>query len=48
MKRHSKRSANISIRKEIIELTAVAAAFEMFSRFNSSLHIPVTEIPANV
>ena len=33
---------------EIIELTAVAAAFEMFSRFNSSLHIPVTEIPANV
>jgi uncharacterized peroxidase-related enzyme len=34
--------------QEIIELTAVAAAFEMFSRFNSSLHIPVTEIPANV
>lgn len=34
--------------QEIIELTAVAAAFEMFSRFNSSLHIPVTEIPASV
>lgn len=34
--------------QEIIELTAVAAAFEMFSRFNSSLHIPVTKIPASV
>jgi uncharacterized peroxidase-related enzyme len=31
--------------EEIIELTAVAAAFEFFSRFNSSLHIPVTPIP---
>ncbi|HUB29748.1 MAG TPA: carboxymuconolactone decarboxylase family protein [Terracidiphilus sp.] len=31
--------------QEIIELTAVAAAFEMFSRFNSSLRIPVTPLP---
>ncbi len=31
--------------QEIIELTAVAAAFEMFSRINSSLRIPVTPIP---
>lgn len=30
---------------EIIELTFVAAAFEMFSRFNSALHIPVTPLP---
>lgn len=30
---------------EIIELTAVAAAFEMFSRFNSALRIPVTPLP---
>ncbi len=30
---------------EIVELTAVAAAFEMFSRINSVLHIPVTPIP---
>src|SRR5579863_6294492 len=30
---------------EIIELTAVAAAFEMFPRFNSALHIPVTPLP---
>lgn len=30
---------------EIMELTAVAAAFEMFSRINSSLRIPVTPIP---
>ena len=32
---------------EIIELTAVAAAFEMFSRFNSALRIPVTPLPEN-
>jgi uncharacterized peroxidase-related enzyme len=31
--------------EEIIELTAVAAAFEFFSRFNSSLWIPVTPLP---
>jgi len=31
--------------QEIIELTAIAAAFEMFSRINSSLRIPVTPIP---
>lgn len=31
--------------QEIIELTAVAAAFEMFSRINSSLRIPVTPMP---
>jgi alkylhydroperoxidase family enzyme len=31
--------------QEIIELTAVAAAFEMFPRFNSALHIPVTPLP---
>ncbi len=31
--------------QEIIELTAVAAAFEMFSRINSSLRIPVTPLP---
>jgi uncharacterized peroxidase-related enzyme len=30
---------------EIIELTAVAAAFEFFTRFNSALHIPVTPLP---
>lgn len=30
---------------EIIELTFVAAAFEMFPRFNSALHIPVTPLP---
>jgi uncharacterized peroxidase-related enzyme len=30
---------------EMIELTFVAAAFEMFSRFNSALHIPVTPLP---
>jgi uncharacterized peroxidase-related enzyme len=30
---------------EIIELTAVAAAFEFFPRFNSALHIPVTPLP---
>jgi uncharacterized peroxidase-related enzyme len=29
---------------EIIELTFVAAAFEMFPRFNSALHIPVTPL----
>jgi len=32
-------------RQEIIELTAVAAAFEFFPRFNSALHIPVTPLP---
>jgi len=31
---------------EIIELTFVAAAFEMFPRFNSALQIPVTSLPA--
>jgi uncharacterized peroxidase-related enzyme len=31
--------------QEIVELTAVAAAFEFFSRFNSSLRIPVTPLP---
>jgi len=31
--------------QEIVELTAVASAFEMFSRINSSLRIPVTPIP---
>ena len=30
---------------ELVELTAVAAAFEMFSRFNSALQIPVTPLP---
>jgi uncharacterized peroxidase-related enzyme len=30
---------------EIIELTAVAAAFEFFSRINTALHIPVTPLP---
>ncbi len=33
--------------REIVELTAVAAAFEFFSRFNSALRIPVTPIPGN-
>ena len=32
--------------EEIIELTAVAAAFELFSRINSALRIPVTPLPA--
>lgn len=31
--------------QEIIELTAVAAAFEFFTRMNTALHIPVTPIP---
>lgn len=31
--------------KEIIELTAVAAAFEFFPRFVSALEIPVTPLP---
>jgi len=31
--------------QEIIELTAVAAAFAFFTRFNSALHIPVTPLP---
>jgi len=31
--------------QEIIELTAVAAAFEFFPRFNSALRIPVTPLP---
>jgi uncharacterized peroxidase-related enzyme len=30
---------------EIVELTAVAAAFEMFSRINTALEIPVTPLP---
>lgn len=30
---------------EIVELTAVAAAFEMFSRINTALGIPVTSLP---
>jgi uncharacterized peroxidase-related enzyme len=33
--------------KEIIELTAVAAAFEFFPRINTALHIPVTPLPTN-
>jgi uncharacterized peroxidase-related enzyme len=32
--------------EELIELTAVAAAFEFFPRFNSALRIPVTPLPA--
>ena len=32
---------------ELVELTAVAAAFEMFSRFNSALQIPVTPLPGS-
>lgn len=31
--------------EEIVELTAVAAAFEFFPRFNSALRIPVTPLP---
>jgi AhpD family alkylhydroperoxidase len=31
--------------EELVELTAVAAAFEMFPRFNSGLRIPVTPLP---
>jgi len=31
--------------EEIVELTFVAAAFEMFPRFNSALNIPVTPLP---
>ena len=31
--------------QEIVELTAVAAAFEFFPRFNSALRIPVTPLP---
>lgn len=30
---------------EIVELTAIAAAFEMFARINSGLRIPVTPLP---
>jgi uncharacterized peroxidase-related enzyme len=32
---------------ELIELTAVAAAFEFFPRFNTALRIPVTPLPVN-
>lgn len=31
--------------RELVELTAVAAAFEMFARINSGLRIPVTPLP---
>lgn len=31
--------------QEIVELTAVAAAFEFFPRFNTALHVPVTPLP---
>jgi uncharacterized peroxidase-related enzyme len=31
--------------EELVELTAVAAAFEFFSRFNSALRVPVTPLP---
>ena len=31
--------------REMVELTAVAAAFEFFPRFNSALRIPVTPLP---
>lgn len=31
--------------QQIIELTMLAAAFEMFPRFNSALRIPVTRLP---
>jgi len=31
--------------QEIVELTAVAAAFEFFPRFNSALNIPITRLP---
>jgi len=34
--------------QEIVELTALAAAFEFFSRINSALRIPVTPIPDNI
>jgi uncharacterized peroxidase-related enzyme len=34
--------------KEIIELTAIAAAFEFFPRFVSALEVPVTPIPEEV
>ncbi len=34
--------------QEIVELTAVAAAFEFFSRMNSALRIPVTPIPGSI
>jgi uncharacterized peroxidase-related enzyme len=37
-------SAHFSF-QQIVELTAVAAAFELFSRFNSALRIPVTPLP---
>lgn len=33
--------------QELVELTAVAAAFEFFSRINTALRIPVTPIPDN-
>ncbi len=33
--------------EEIIELTAVAAAFEFFPRVNTALHIPVTPLPTD-
>jgi hypothetical protein len=32
--------------QEIIELTAVASAFEFFTRMNTALRIPVTPIPS--
>jgi uncharacterized peroxidase-related enzyme len=33
--------------QQIIELTAVAAAFEFFPRLNTALHIPVTPLPGS-
>jgi uncharacterized peroxidase-related enzyme len=33
---------------ELVELTAVAAAFEFFPRFTSALHIPVTPLPEHL
>lgn len=34
--------------EEIVELTAVASAFEMLSRINSGLRIPVTPLPGRI
>lgn len=34
--------------QEIVELTAVAAAFEFFPRFNTALRIPVTPLPEEI
>ena len=43
---HAAVSAHFNV-EELLELTAVAAAFEFFPRFTTALRIPVTPLPEN-